>query len=86
MEHEKAGDELARLDRIAKSLEVIEMRSISLKRTLLMGVIQGAGVVIGGIIALALISWLLSFLGVIPGFDRFENYLNAVVSDYEHRR
>ena len=33
------------------------------------GILYGGGVVLGTIVAVALVGWLLSVLGVIPGFD-----------------
>ncbi len=75
-----------KLDQMLATLEAIRAQGTDWKRGLMMGVLQGVGVIIGSIIALALLGWVLGFLGVIPGFDRFESYLNTVVNDYEHRR
>lgn len=74
-----------KLDEIAATLGAIRAQGTDWRRAFSMGLFQGAGVVVGGILALALTGWILGLLGVIPGFDRFEGYLNAVVSDYEHR-
>ena len=54
-------------------------------RAFVNGIFHGMGAVVGGIFALALIGWILSLLGVIPGFDRFETYLGDKVDAFEHR-
>ena len=74
-----------KLDQIAHSLEAIRAQGTNWKRSFAMGLFQGAGVVLGGILAVALIGWVLSLLGVIPGFDSLEQTLNSAVQSYEHR-
>ena len=38
-------------------------------KSFLNGVLYGAGIVLGTIVGVVLVGWLLSLLGVIPGFD-----------------
>lgn len=64
---EKKG--LKSLARIEKDLE--ELKGTP-QRTFLYGIIYGAGAFVGGILAVVFLGWLLSVLGVIPGFERFE--------------
>lgn len=77
--------QLKELREISEDLEVLRVQSTSHKASFVRGVFQGAGAVVGGVIALALLGWLLTLLGVIPGFDSFEQYLDTVVRDFEHR-
>lgn len=74
-----------RLDKIAHSLEAIRAQGTDWKRSFFMGLFQGAGVVAGGIVALAVTGWVLGLLGFIPGFDSLEQSLNGAVDAYEHR-
>ena len=64
---EKKG--LKTLERIERDLEDLKG---SPKRTFLYGIIYGAGAFVGGILAIILIGWILSILGVIPGFEGVE--------------
>lgn len=47
--------------------EIRENTHPSWKKSLMQGLIYGAGVVIGSIIGIALLGWLLAAFGVIPG-------------------
>lgn len=76
--------QLKELKDIADDLEVLR-ESAHPKHAFLRGLIQGAGAVIGGVLALAFLGWLLGVLGFIPGFDSFEQYLKGTVNAYEHR-
>lgn len=76
--------QLKELRDIAGDLEVLR-ESTHPKNAFLRGLIQGAGAVIGGVLALSLLGWILSLLGFIPGFDSFEQSLQGVVNSYEHR-
>ncbi len=74
-----------KLNQIATTLEAIKKQGRDWKRAVFMGIFQGAGIVLGGIIALALLGWLLAILGVVPGFDTFEQNLNRAVDAYQRR-
>lgn len=49
--------------------EIKENTEARPSRSFLNGMLYGAGIVLGTIIGVALVGWLLSILGVIPGFD-----------------
>ena len=70
---------------IAENVEMIRARTGNPRRSFLLGIFQGIGVVLGGILAIALSGALLAVLGLIPGFSAFESYLNSAVQTYEHR-
>lgn len=48
-------------------------------RSFVNGVLYGAGIVIGTLTAVVLVGWLLSILGVIPGFDILAQKLGEVL-------
>jgi hypothetical protein len=86
METNVEAKQLEQLEEIADDLEALRVRANDPKRSFMTGIFQGAGAVVGGIIALALLGWLLGLLGVIPGFSSFEEKLNAAKSSFEHSR
>jgi hypothetical protein len=49
--------------------EIKENTEASPSKSFLNGVLYGAGIVLGTIVGVVLVGWLLSILGVIPGFD-----------------
>ena len=51
----------------------------SWKKSLMQGLIYGAGVVIGSIIGIALLGWLLAAFGVIPGFNVISDRLLQIL-------
>lgn len=76
--------QLEELRDISDGLDVLRAQATP-KASFVRGIFQGAGAVLGGILALALLGWVLGLLGVIPGFDTFEQYLSSVVGDFERR-
>ncbi len=56
------------LEQIKNELEEIKERTSAQRPPFLYGLLQGAGALVGGILMLALLGWMLSFFGVIPGF------------------
>jgi hypothetical protein len=72
--------EIRELKQIKRELEEIKDRTANPKRMFVNGILYGAGAFLGGIIAVALIGWLLSFLGVIPGLDVIAEYLQTLLS------
>ncbi len=78
---EEGKEELEKLTEISNELEEIKHKvAPSRWRVLRNGLYQGAGVVLGGALAVVLIGWLLSFLGVIPGFHDTAEYLQDIVN------
>lgn len=76
--------QLKELRDIGDDLDVLRKQTTR-KASFLRGMYQGAGAVLGGVIALALLGWVLGILGFIPGFSSFEEYLGGVVRDFERR-
>lgn len=75
--------QLKHLQEIADEVGALREHTTDPKRSFLMGMFQGAGIIVGSILALSALSWLLSILGIIPGFDTVEHYLNSAVTEYE---
>ncbi len=48
-------------------------------KSLLNGMLYGVGIVLGTIVGVVLIGWLLSILGVIPGFDVLADRFNEIL-------
>ncbi len=76
--------QLKELREISDDMGVLRKQT-TLRASFVRGLVQGAGAVIGGIVALAVLGWVLGLLGVIPGFDSFETYLSSVVGNFGHR-
>lgn len=72
-------DELKQLKQIKRELVEIKDRTANPRRMFISGVLYGAGAFLGGILAVALVGWLLSVLGVIPGLHVLTDYLQSVV-------
>ena len=61
--------EVRQLREIKKELRNIESNT-SAKWWIVHGMLYGAGWILGSLIAILLIGWILSFLGVIPGLNK----------------
>jgi len=70
------------LERIEEELEEIKDRTPAPRRAFLFGLLQGAGALIGGVAALTLLGWLLSFFGVVPGFADISQYIQTSVDNF----
>lgn len=82
-----AGDgELKQLKEIKKELVEIRERTATPKQVFLNGVLYGAGWFVGGIVAVALLGWVLNILGVIPGFNELSDYIRSLVSELPSKR
>jgi hypothetical protein len=51
----------------------------------LYGVLYGAGAFVGGIIAIIIVGWVLSIIGVLPGFDELESTLTETYESVRKR-
>lgn len=67
------------LEAIEEELKELSDHTSS-KRAFLNGILQGMGAVGGSLAAIALIGWLLHFLGLIPGFGDIGQYIEGLVS------
>lgn len=65
----KENPEVKQLREIKRELRNIEQNT-SAKWWIVHGMLYGAGWVIGSLLAVLLIGWILSLVGVIPGLDR----------------
>jgi hypothetical protein len=78
--------ELRQLKEIKKELSEIKERTVNPKRVFFNGVLYGAGALVGGIVAVALIGWLLAVLGIIPGLNELADYLRSLMGQLPSRR
>jgi hypothetical protein len=76
---------LEHLERIETELEEIKERTNDPKRSLLNGMLSGAGAIVGSILALVLLGFALSLLGFIPGLGEITNYLHTIVDRFNSR-
>jgi hypothetical protein len=75
---EKEG--IKHMERIEHQLGEIKRRSQSSKRAFLNGIFSGMGAIAGSILAVAILGWVLSLFGVIPGFDTLAEYIRGLMS------
>ncbi len=73
---------LKHLEHIDKELEEIKNRTPAPGRAFAYGLWQGAGALLGGILALAILGWALAFFGVIPGFVDISHYIQTTVDNF----
>ena len=77
---QQLGEGLERLEHIEENLEEIKKRTPDQWLSFRNGVLQGAGAVIGGIVAILLLGWALSIFGLIPGLNVIaHNVQNAML-------
>ena len=76
---------LEHLQKIENELEEIKERTNDPKRSLFNGVLSGAGAILGSIAALIILGWLLSLLGILPGFGSLAVYLHDIVDRFNNR-
>lgn len=74
--------EVKQLIKIEHKLEEIKDRTGNTKHAFFYGLLQGAGAVVGGIAAIILLGWLLSIIGIIPGFGDLAAYLREAVGTW----
>jgi hypothetical protein len=75
MEADIEREGLARLANIEEDLEEIKERTPTPRRAFTNGLFQGAGALVGGVVAIVLLGWVLSLFGLIPGFAYIVNAL-----------
>ncbi len=85
MQEENLEEEAIRhLARIEEDLEEIKNRTPNRRQSFVNGVWHGAGALIGGILGLALLGWVLSFFGVIPGVSVIAHFLQSMIDNFRH--
>jgi hypothetical protein len=73
---------LEHLEKIEEELVEIKDRTANPRRSLINGVFQGIGVLLGSLLGLALLGWILSLLGLIPGLGELSNYLHTLAQSH----
>lgn len=73
--------ELRQLKEIKKELSEIKVRTNDPRRSFINGILYGAGALVGGIIAVAIIGWTLNVLGIIPGLNELADYIHSLVEE-----
>jgi ABC-type Fe3+-hydroxamate transport system substrate-binding protein len=73
---------LKHLEQIEQELEEIKNRTPNRGKSFIYGLLQGAGILLGGIFALTLLGWVLSFFGLIPGFADIAHYFQNIVANF----
>lgn len=81
-----ADPELRQLKEIKKELSAIKDRTASPKQAFIHGILYGAGALVGGVLAVALVGWVLNLLGIIPGFGELADYLRSLFEQLPSRR
>jgi len=79
---EKHNQEVKHLIKIEHKIDEIKNRTGSLVRAFVGGILYGVGWILGGIIAVLLLSWILWLMGIIPGFDDIARYLNGALETW----
>lgn len=76
MANDREDPEVRQLREIRQELEAIKENTAA-TNFFWHGILYGIGWIIGSLVAIVLIGWALSFLGVIPGLDRIAQDLNS---------
>lgn len=69
------------LEEIEEDLDINRKRTGDPKRSFVSGLFQGAGAIVGSLIALAALGTILSFIGVIPVFADASHYLHTLIEE-----
>ncbi len=77
MEKDLEQEGLEALTRIEGELEEIKERTPSPRRAFTNGLLQGAGALLGGVVAIVILGWVLSLFGLVPGLS----YIASVLQD-----
>lgn len=74
------------LKKLRLAMHPLSMRFGSLWNIFVLGMIQGVGVVVGATVLVLIVSWFVSFLGLIPGLEHIATTIQNLL-DYaaEHR-
>lgn len=75
--HEPARED--HLTEIHEEIRELKRQTLSWKTWFLRGILYGVGALVGSIVAVALFGWVLSLMGVIPGFGELAEYLRGLM-------
>jgi hypothetical protein len=78
---DKIEEGLERLENIEGDLEEIKNRTPNQWISFRNGILQGAGAVVGGIIAVLILGWILSIFGLIPGLNVIAHNIQDAMSE-----
>jgi hypothetical protein len=74
-------DTRAEIKRVEETLEKIRVNtSLPWWRSAFSGLISGAGAVVGSVLAIAILGWLLSLFGIIPGLGAIALKLQSIIN------
>jgi len=85
MDQQAEKEGLKILENIEEELEQIKERTPTSRHAFLHGIWQGAGVIVGSIVALVAIGWGLSLLGIIPGLNVLTQYFQDAIQHLPNR-
>jgi len=74
--------EVKQLKKIERQIDEIKDRTSSPWRALIGGVLYGAGWIVGSVATVALLGWILSLMGFVPGFGDIAGYLHGIVESW----
>ena len=85
MEQNVEQQGLEHLAQIEEALDEIAENTPTKGRAFMYGVLQGAGAIIGSVIMLAILGYVLTLFGLLPGFGAIGHYLqDAVAKVHDH--
>lgn len=73
------------LEKIENELIHMRKKSTSIKHSLWLGVIYGAGYIIGVVLIIVVVGWVLNTLGFIPAVNRLAEELSIALAKYSGR-
>jgi hypothetical protein len=82
MDEQTKEEGLKHLEHIEEELEQINKRISPQRPPFAYGLFQGAGALVGGILMLAILGWVLSLFGVIPGLAAIAAYFQNIVNHF----
>ena len=81
MDEDPLQEGLESLSRIEEDIEEIKERSATPRRAFYHGVLQGAGAVLGGILAIIVLGWVLFLFGIVPGLSSIADAIREAMHE-----